>query len=97
MSRDPTAEGFNGLPDLRARLWDAEDAIAARLAREVLSASGGQTLFALARVPAEPGAVRLFINGQRFAPPEFTVSGAALTWGSSFVLTASDTIEAEYF
>lgn len=56
----------------------------------------GQTAFILSQLPSVPAHVRMIINGQRFRQPSFALNGTAVTWGSSFLIEASDEIEFEY-
>lgn len=56
----------------------------------------GQVQFLLSRAPLSAASVRMIINGTRYRPPDFTVDGQAVTWGSPFSLTPNDEIEFTY-
>jgi hypothetical protein len=62
----------------------------------VLAVATGQVDFGLQALPSNPAKVRMFINGQRFRAPAFSVAGQTVTWGSAFTLAPSDEIEFTY-
>lgn len=58
--------------------------------------AGGQVQFMLSEMPVSPALVRMFINGTRYRPPDFTVAGQTITWRSPFSIAESDEIEFTY-
>lgn len=56
----------------------------------------GQTQFILNFQPSDTSIVRMFVNGQKFRAPSFTVAGQLVVWASEFLIEATDEIEFTY-